>query len=181
MSSGAGRLAIDAALAHNIDAQRMMRHLRRDIDRARQAVEGVEVLRKTLPIPAEPLGEGGAGDVLDRLHQIDQAGAMLGPHRREADAAIAEQDRRDAMPRRRGQHRVPGRLAVVVGVDIDPARRDQQPVRVDHSPRRPGLAADRDDPVAVDRDIAGETRRPGAVEDRAARDDDVVHRYSPSA
>ena len=92
------RFATDAALAHDIDAQRMMRDLRRDIDRARQPSEGVEVFRKTLPLPAQAFGEGGAGNILDRLHQIDQAGAMLGPHRREADAAIAEQDRRDAVP-----------------------------------------------------------------------------------
>ena len=74
---GRRRLAVDAALAHDIDAQRMMRHLRRDIDRARHAVERVEVFRKALPFPVEALGERGAGDVLDRLHQIDQAGAVL--------------------------------------------------------------------------------------------------------
>ena len=41
--------------------------------------------------------------------------------------------------------------------------------------RRPGLAADRGDPLAVDRDVAGEGRRAGAVDDRAAANDDVVH------
>ena len=90
------------------------------------------------------------------FHQVDQLVAVLLAHRREADAAIAEQDRRDAVPGRRRQHRVPGRLPVVMGVHIDPARRDQQPVGLDHPPCRPGLAADRDDAVAVDRDIAGE-------------------------
>ena len=80
------------------------------------------------------------------------------------------------MPGGGRQHRVPGRLPVVMRMDIDPARRDQQPVRVDHPPRRPGLAADRNDAVAVDRDIAGKARRAGAVDDGPAPDDDVVHR-----
>ena len=63
-----------------------------------------------------------------------------------------------------------------MGVDIDPARRNQQPVGLDHAPRRPGFAADRDDPVAIDGDIAGKARRAGAVDDGAVPDDDVVHR-----
>ena len=104
---------------------------------------------------------------------------MLLAHRREADAAIAEQDRRDAMPRRRRQHRVPGRLAVVMGVDIDPAGRDQQAVRVDLALRRPGLAADRGDPAAIDRNVAGKGFAPGAVDDGAAANDDVVHGFRP--
>src|SRR3954447_3990778 len=68
-------LAVDAALAHHIDAQRMMRDLCRDIDRARQAFERVEELRKALPVPGKSFVQGGAGNVLDRLHQVDQLAA----------------------------------------------------------------------------------------------------------
>ncbi len=170
-----GGLAVDAALAHDIDAQRMMRDLRRDIDRPRHAGQRVEIIREALPFPVQSFGQGRAGDVLDGFHQVDQLGAVLLAHRREADAAIAEQDRRDAMPGGGGQHRVPGRLAVVMGVDIDPAGGDQQPVGLDDPFRRTGLAANRDDPVALDRDIAGKARRASAVENGPAANDDVVH------
>ena len=153
----------------------MVRYLRRDIDRPRHAVEGVEKIGKALPIPFEALGQNRARYVLDPLHQIDQGGAMVGPHRRETDAAIAEQDRCHPVPGGRSQDRVPGRLAIVMGVDIDPARRHQHPIGVDDPPSRAGFAADRGDPLAVDCNIAGECRSTSAVDDGAAADDDVMH------
>ena len=36
------------------------------------AFEGVEVLGEGLPVPAQPLVQSGAGDVLDTLHHLDQ-------------------------------------------------------------------------------------------------------------
>ena len=80
-------------------------------------------------------------------------------HRGEADAAIAEQDGGDAMPGGRREHRVPGRLAIVMGVDIDPAGGDKLAVGLDVPLGRPGLAADLREPVAIDRDVAGEGSR----------------------
>ena len=65
---GSRGLAIDAAIAHHIDAQRVVRDLRADIDCARHAVERLEIVGETLPIPFEPFGKRGAGDVLDGLH-----------------------------------------------------------------------------------------------------------------
>ena len=51
--------------------------------------------------------------------------------RGEADAAVAHRDRRDAVDRRRRDDRVPGDLAVEVGVDVDEPGRDQEAVGVD--------------------------------------------------
>ena len=42
------------------------------------------------------------------------------------------------MPRGGGEHRIPGRLTVVVRVDVDPARRDQMTVGLDVAARRAG-------------------------------------------
>ena len=95
---GGGLLAVDRALAHHVDAQRMVRHLRRDIDRARHAVQRVEVLREAFPVPLQAFRQRDAGDFLHRLHQADQRVVMLAAHRREADAAVAEQDGGDAVP-----------------------------------------------------------------------------------
>src|SRR5262249_46552525 len=67
-------------------------------------------------------------------------------------------------------------LTVVVRVDVDPARRDQEAVGVDFALAGPELAADRRDAVAIDGDVARKGRLAGAVDDLSAVDDDVVHR-----
>ena len=74
-----------------------------------------------------PSASARAGDVLDALHQPDQPVVAIGSGRGEADAAVAGDHGGDPVPAARGQHLVPGGLAVVVGVDVHPARRDQQP------------------------------------------------------
>ena len=100
-------------------------------------------------------------------------------HRREADAAVAHDHRGDAVPARRREQRVPGDLAVVVGVDVDEARRDQQAVGVDvrraaASSSSPGVA-DLGDAAVVDGDVGGPGVGTGAVDQRAAADHELVH------
>ena len=120
---GLGRgLVLRAALAHDVAAHRAVRDLRADVEHLRDAVDRVEVLGEGLPAPLDPVRERGAGDVLDAFHQPDQPLVLVGLHRREADAAVAHHDGRDAVPARRREHRVPGDLAVEVGVDVDEAR-----------------------------------------------------------
>ena len=53
------------------------------------------------------------------------------PARREADAAIAHDRRGDAVLRRRRDVLAPGDLAVIMGVDVDKAGRDQFALGVD--------------------------------------------------
>jgi hypothetical protein len=62
-----------------------------------------------------------------------------------------------------------------MGMDVDPAGSDQQPDRIELAAPRPRLAADCSDPSAFDRDVTGESRLAGPVDDRAAANDDVVH------
>ena len=100
---------------------------------------------------------------------------VLLAHGGEAHAAIAEHDGRGAVPGRRREDGIPGGLTVIVRVHIDPPRRDDPPVGLDLAPGRTCLAADLDDPVAVDSDVARARRRSRAVNDTAAPDDDVVH------
>src|SRR4029078_13199590 len=94
---------------------------------------------------------------------------------READTAIAEKDRGDAVPGRGRQLAVPGRLTVVVGVHIHPARRYQQTIGVDIALRRAGLAADLSYTVAVNRHVAHEPVVASAIEDGPTPDDRIVH------
>ena len=63
-----------------------------------------------------------------------------------------------------------------MGVNVDEARRDQQPRRVDLVAAGGSDAADGSDAVAVDRDVAGEGGAPAAVDDGAAADDKIMHR-----
>ena len=99
--------------------------------RAKSIACGVESMTSRysgndLPAPRDALVQRGAGDVLDALHELDEPVVPVGPHRREADAAVAHDHGRDAVPRRRREQRVPGDLAVVVRVHVDPARGDEQ-------------------------------------------------------
>ena len=62
-----------------------------------------------------------------------------------------------------------------MGMRINPARRDQKPVGIDVTLGRTLLAADRGDPPLGNRDVAGESRLAGPVDNSAAANDDVVH------
>ncbi len=179
---GSGRFVRRAALAHRIGAHRAVRHLHADVDRERAAVERVEVLGERLPAPVHPLAQRRTGDVLDAFHQPDEPLLGTGAYGREADAAVARDDRGDAVTRRRLEDRVPRGLTVVVRVHVDEPGRDEHPGRVD------GLrgfaveraARDRDDHAVLHRDITVESVGAGAVDDRAAGDLQVVHAGSQS-
>src|SRR5262249_25546690 len=109
--------------------------------------------REALPAPLDAFGERGAGNVLDTLHEPDQPVVPIRPGRREADAAVAHDDRRDPVPRRWSEVGVPRHLPVVVRMDVDPSRRDEEPAPVDLAAARPGAAADPCDPIAVDGNV----------------------------
>ena len=177
---GRGELARDGALAHDVDAQGMVGKLSRDIDGARQARQRIEVIRKALPIPFEAFRQRDAGNVLHPFHQVDQRLVMLPTDGGEAYAAIAENDGRGAVPGGRRKHGIPGGLAIIVRMDVDPSRRDDAPIGLHLAPAWTRLAANLDDPVAVDGDVPVGRRRARAVDDPAAPDDDVVHWLSRS-
>ena len=130
--------------------------LRADVDGELAAVEHVEVLGEALPVPGHALGERGAGDVLHALHELDEPLLLAGAHRGEAHAAVAGDDGGDAVAGGRVEHVVPGGLAVVVGVDVDEAGRDQHARRRRRSrpPRRRATAPTADDLAVLDRDVA---------------------------
>ena len=141
MSSGVAGSAGGAPLAHHVEAQGAVGHLGAEVDVVGPALDGVEVLGEATPTPSQALVQRRAGDVLDALHQLDEAVVVGRADRGEADAAVAHHDRGDAVPRRRRERGVPGGLAVVVGVDVDEAGRDQRAVGVDLGGarrRRPG-------------------------------------------
>ena len=171
-------------LAEHVGAQRGVGHLGGDVDGAGHLLERVEVLAEGLPPPVDALVERGAGDVLDRLHELDEEVLLAGPQRGEADAAVAHDDRGRAVPRRRRHLGVPGDLAVVVGVDVDPAGGDEIAAGVDLVAAVVGDPTVDGRPTAVIRPSSMamspcEAVGAGAVDDEAVADDDVVHVLPP--
>src|SRR5262249_27413636 len=98
----------------------------------------------------------------------------IGTRRRDPEAAVADDDAGDAVPRRDRAEAIPEYLRVVVRVDVDEARRDDLPGRVDGLTRGSGCRADRNQSAVADAEVAAESRRAGAVDERASDDPQVV-------
>src|SRR6185503_11961141 len=89
----------------------------------------------------------------------------------EAETAIADHHRGDAVPRRQRAVRIPEELRVVVRVQVDEARRHDQAAGVDHLVGIVGAQlADLGDHPVLDAKVALEARQPAAVDDHAAAD-----------
>ena len=84
---------------------------------------------------------------------------------------------RDALVELRLVGRIDEQLEVGVGVHVDEAGADEQPVGIDHSGRGLGRkSSDRSDTAAGDADVGGEPRIAGPVDDPAAANQQVEHR-----
>ena len=118
-------------IAEHIGPHRGVRHSRAEIERARHLGEGVDVFTERLPAPVDAFVQRRAGDVLDRLHQLDQECLAAGADRGEADATVPHHCRGDAVVDRRTHHGIPGGLAVVVSVHVDPTGGDERTVGLD--------------------------------------------------
>ncbi len=163
-------LAEGRALAHGVDADRVVHGHGGEVDGVRHGVEAIEILAETLPAPAYPLVKRGSGDVLDALHQADEAVMVLSAHRREADAAIAHEHGRDAEIHRRAQLLVPRNLPVIMRVQVDEAGRHDRPFGVDDAVRMGRAAADFRDAPILDADIGAHGRAAVAVMKEAVGD-----------
>ena len=115
-----GRLLIGrAAITHDIRAHCTMGNLSSHVDGAVQLLQCVQIFRKRFPVPGHTLSQRTAGNIFDTLHQSNQPVLPIGRGRREAHTAITHYDCGDPMPRRGRHLLIPGRLAVIVRMDID--------------------------------------------------------------
>ncbi len=172
---GGGRFVAGAPFTHDVGPDGAVRSERGHIERLRLRLQGIEVLGERLPGPADAVVEGGAGDVLDPLHESDQPGALLRGDGREPDTAVAEHQGGDAVPRRRRQGGVPGDLTVVVGVDVDETGGDDLAVGVELLGARGVDSADDGDVPVIDGDIGDDRAGAGAVDHQPVANDQVVH------
>ena len=131
------------------------------LGRARRRCRGT---RGTSPSPtACPPASRRSGIASMRVIDSIDRSRSLGAHRREAEAAVADHDRRDAVPARQRAVRIPEQLRVVVRVQVDEAGRDDQAVGVEHAVR-----------VAPGR--SGRSAAIAAVADRRRRSDGAASR-----
>ncbi len=122
---------------------------------------------------------------LDPGEHAHEVVAVLGAERRDREPAVAADDRRHAVQRRRRERRVPEHLGVVVGMDVDEPGRDDLARGVDRARRFLRLVdgADGRDPTVADADVGDAAGRTRAVDDRSTTDDQVEHghHYCPAA
>ena len=181
LACGGAFHVIAAAIAHDIGAQCGVGHVGAEIHRIFALAQGVEIVGEAFPVPRQPLGERRPGNILDAFEQLDQPIVLVGAGGGETNAAIAHRRRGDAVDRGGGEDVIPGDLAVVMGVDVDEARRDGAAIGVERLARGAGDVSDRDDLVVLDRDIAAEARGAGAVDDGAVGDEQVGHGGTPKS
>ena len=118
------------------------------------------IRRKLSQVQFEALGQDGRGNVLDAFHQLDQrvslarAGTGAKPTPQLPITAVVTPCQAEG-----GEVAVPDGLAVVMGVDVDEARRDEPALGVDLLAPRAASRADGGDPAAGDGDIGVEGRR----------------------
>ena len=78
---GRGGIVLGSPVAHHVGADGAVGDLGPDVHRELERVQVVQVLGEALPLPGDALGEGGAGDVLDALHQADEPVVAVGRRR----------------------------------------------------------------------------------------------------
>src|SRR5207244_6947925 len=100
--------------------------------------------------------------------------AVFGAAGRDRVAAVPGHDRRDAVVAGGRRERLEGELRVVVRVDVDDARHDDEAVGVDGSPGA-REAADVGDEAVADADVGAAHGEARAVDDGPASDDGVEH------
>jgi hypothetical protein len=92
------------------------------------------------------------------------------------EAAVALDDRRDAVPRRRREVGIPEHLGVEVGVHVDEAGCQHEPTEVDVAvAHAAGNIANRDDAAVAHLHVGSATRPARPVDDRCTPQDDVFH------
>ena len=149
----------------------------------RPALDCIEVLREGAPLPRDALGHCRAGDVFDALHQLNEPFTTVGLRGGEANSAVAHHDAGDAVPRRRREPWVPTHLCVVVSVNVDPARGEQQTVGIDGAPgvarRRSAGFVDAGNAVACDADVGHSRVGTRPIDESCVANDQIGHGVGP--
>src|SRR5207247_11184915 len=138
------------------------------------ALQDVQQGGERVPVPGEAFAQYVRRHPLDPGEELDQPVVVLARAGRDRVAAVAGDDRGDAVEAGGGGVGVEGELGIVVGVHVDDARHDDEAVGVDRLARA-GEAADGGDQAERDPDVGGAAGQARAVHHPAALDDGVEH------
>ena len=138
-------------------------------------LELVEVLLESFPVPIDR-PESGKGHAFNTAHHFLQVLGFSGSRAKgsEGEAAVAGDDRGDAVVRRWRRAWIPKKLRVVMSVDIDHAWHDHAPGCIGNDRCVAVDLADGDDLSVANGDIGKAAGGAGAINDRSALDDLVV-------
>ena len=167
-------LAADGVAAHRGQPQRRVTDQETGID-GDPAVEAVEPVAERCPAPVEAGPQRVQRHPLHPREHPGQVVLLVGCRGRQREAAVAAEDRGDAVLDRRARGRVPEQLCVVVGVQVDEARRQRLPLGVNGFRGRVIDVTDGDDPPVADADVAVAGGHAGAVDDFGIADEQVEH------
>ena len=154
------------------------------VDSETLAVEAIEVLGIRFPVPPHALAHRIERDCLDAVHHAHIEVAVFGPCRREAEPALADGHRGLPEPPVEGGVRVPVKLGVVVGMEVDGARRHDTSAGIElGGGAGRNVSADLGDPSILDSQVGAVAGHAGPFDDRAAADYEVIlgHGLSPPA
>ena len=184
---GVGCLVARPPLTHHVAADRAVGHLGSVIDCQFLLLDCVEIFGEALPLPGDALGQGRTGDVLDAFHQFDEPLLTTRCDGREPDAAVTADHGGHPVQTGWLEQSVPADLAVVVCVNVYESGRHDPTGGVDGLRGRPDeagivalAAAHLDDHPVLDADIGPNGLAPGAVDDGASGDRQVVHANASS-
>ncbi len=182
---GPGGGTLVGIVAHHEQAHRGVTDIAAVVQADSVALHRIEVVGERLEaIPRHTRLEGVEAHVLDVLQRAgDQLDAGRPLDRRDGEAAVAGNHRRDTVERGGREIGVPEDLGVVVGVDVDEAGGDHVTRSVELALSTDGVV-DRDDPSARYTDIGHESGPTGAVDDRPPANRQISrrvrHRIPPS-
>lgn len=151
-----GRGGLARVVAHRAAPHRALADEHGHVAARPHAVDALEVPLEALPRRGIGVGMEAAESHEPRFERDD------------ARSAVADHVRRHALQDLERHFGLEDHRVVVVAVDVDEARRDREPARVDLHVATMGHGAERDDPLAAHADIRPQPGRARAVEHRAA-------------
>src|SRR6202011_4010152 len=106
--------------AHHVPSQGRMPNHRADVESEPRPNE-IEILAEAVPLERHARVEGRLLDVLYFAEHLDELAAAARMHRREAERAVADDNRCHAMLEARRRETVPAKLRIIMSVNVDEA------------------------------------------------------------
>ena len=172
-----GRHLVDGGLAHRGPAQGGVPDEEAGVD-PQIPLEAAEEVAEREPIPRER-AQRVARYPLDDGHHLDDVIGVVLSQRGDGEPAVAGDDRRHAVQRRRARRGIPHQLRVVVRVDVDDTGSDDQAVTVEGAARGLVGVADADDAAVADADVGAVAGPARAIDDLAIAQQKVQHECAP--